>query len=347
MEDDEKSQDALAAIAARHRIPAEEVRPIPSGVANHVYLLGDHMVLRIPRTEAFVADLVKEAAVIPAARRVGVRTPDVITFDDTCSEMNVPYMVLGRAPGVDLAQLELSETVAQKVLHQVGRELAKLHQLAPAAPPAPATTATATATATATTMDLPGVPMDDAAEDPRSLVARLLADGYLDASAARWLTEWFDRLAEHLPAEPQQTLVHGDIAPQNLLVTPGTADLTGIVDWGDAQWADPAIEFAKFPLSAVPAMLDGYRGHPGGPRGPGSPGCRRETAEEPPARTHTWEARVLWHHLHWALGRLADPVPRPGERHWTAPPASRLLSILRFFAAGPPAPWSALAQPVP
>jgi hygromycin-B 7''-O-kinase len=66
-------------------------------------------------------------------------------------------------------------------------------------------------------------------------------------------------------------------------------------------------------------MLDGYRGGDG------------------------WEARILWHHLGWALGRLSDPAPRPGERHWTAPPASRLLGLLRFFAAGPPAPWAALS----
>ena len=93
-------QAAPAAIAARHGTTAEEVRPILSGAANRAFLLGDHLVLRIPRTKRFLPDLVKEAAVIPAARRAGVRTPDVVTFDDTCSSVDVPYMVLVRAPGV-------------------------------------------------------------------------------------------------------------------------------------------------------------------------------------------------------------------------------------------------------
>ncbi|MBN6054461.1 phosphotransferase, partial [Nonomuraea sp. RK-328] len=135
--------------------------------------------------------LVKEAAVIPAALRAGVRTPRVVAFDDTCSVVDVPYMVLARAPGVDLASLELPAADTDRVFHQVGRE--------------------------------------------------------------RWLTGWFDRLSAHLPADPPQVLVHGDIAPQNLLVSPGTARLTGIVDWGDAQWADPATDFAKFFASAPPA----------------------------------------------------------------------------------------------
>ena len=43
-----------------------------------------------------------------------------------------------------------------------------------------------------------------------------------------------------------------------------------------------------------------------------------------------------------ARGGIPKP-PRPNERHWTAPPASRLLGVLRFFAAGPPEPWSRLA----
>ncbi len=286
------------------------MRPAHPGVANHVFLLGEELVLRIPRTPAFVPDLRKEVEVIPAARAVGVRTPAVVAFDDSRSLLDLPYLVLVRTPGADLAQLDRAETEAGQVFQQVGRELAKLHRL--------------TASRAA---ELPSVPADDAGEDPRDLVGRLRAEGHLDRDAARWLTGWFDRLATHLPPDPPHVLVHGDIAPQNLLVAPASATLTGIVDWGDAQWADPAVEFAKIPLRGVPAMLDGYRqglGH-------GVPGA-----------ADRWEARILWHHLVWALTRLRDSAARPDHRHWSAPPASRLLNLLRFFASAPPAPWADL-----
>jgi hygromycin-B 7''-O-kinase len=306
MGDYETSHATLAAIAARHGTTAEEVRPILSGAANRAFLLGNDLVLRIPRAKRFLPDLVKEAAVIPAARRVGVRTPDVVTFDDTCSSVDVPYMVLVRAPGADLAQLALPAAETDRVFHQVGREMAKLHRLS-----------------LTTAMNLSAVPADGDAEDPRALVGGLLADGWIDSEAAYWLTGWFDRLSAHLPPDPPRVLVHGDIAPQNLLVSSKAADLTGIVDWGDAQWADPATEFAKIPLAGVPAMLDGYR---------------QEAGEGFPADPQSWEARVLWFHLTWALARVMNPLPQLGERHWTAPPASRLLGLLRFFASAPPAP---------
>ena len=135
--DYEADHEALAAIARRHGLTADNVRPIPAGVANHAFHLGDDLVLRIPRTTQFLADLVKEAAVIPAAVRVGVRTPDIVAFDDTCSEVNVPYMVLTRAPGLDLARLALSTTETEHVFHQVGRQLAKLHRLSAHLPPDP------------------------------------------------------------------------------------------------------------------------------------------------------------------------------------------------------------------
>ncbi|MEV0234730.1 phosphotransferase [Nonomuraea sp. NPDC050786] len=305
----ETDDDTLAAIARLHGITFEQVRPLPQGVANHVLLLGDDLVLRIPRAKQFLPDLVKEVAVIPAARHAGVRTPEVVAFDDSCSVVDVPYMVLARAHGVDLAGLDLPPATTDRVAHQAGRELARLHRLSPATAP-----------------DLPAVPVEDGSADPWALVDHLLVAGWIDAEAARWLTGWFDRLAAHLPADPPLVLVHGDLAPQNLLVSPATAQLSAIVDWGDAQWADPAADFAKMPLTSIPAMLDGYRQESG------------EGASAP-----TWEARVLWFHLTWALGRLADPVPHPGERHWTAPPAGRLLGLLRFFASTPPAPWAELA----
>ncbi|MFD8377388.1 phosphotransferase family protein [Streptomyces sp. NPDC059679] len=310
MDDYEPSRETLAAIATRHGVDIGEVRVAPPGGANHVFHLGDDLVLRIPRAERFVADLVKEAMVIPAVRRAGVRTPDVVTFDDTRSMADMPYMLLVRAPGTDLAQARLPRAEVDAVFQQAGRELATLHRLSASAAPG-----------------LSAVPEDDGGGDPRALVDRLFVNGWIDIEASRWLTDWFDRLSAYLPTDKPLVLVHGDIAPQNLLVSRSAPALTGIVDWGDAQWADPAIEFAKTPLTGIPAMLEGYR---------------QGSGEGTPAEVGSWEARVLWFHLTWALGRLVHPVPTPGERHWTAPPSSRLLGLLRFFASTPPEPWTNL-----
>lgn len=316
---------ALARIAARHGVDPEKVLPLVSGVANRVWLLGPELVVRVPRTPAYAADLLKEAAVIPVARGAGVRTPALVTFDDSCTDVDVPYLVLERVPGVDLAESgSVGDGEAEGVFREVGRELARLHRVTPEGGPA-------------------GVPVeyDPDAGAPHRLVDGLLADGMLDAEAARWLRGWFDRLAERIPGAASRVLVHGDIAPQNLLVTPGRGPgapvlspvLSGIVDWGDAMWADPAVEFAKTPLWGIPAMLDGYR----------EGGAARSYDVHGSHDSYAWEARVLRYHLTWALSRLKNPAPVVGERHWTAPPAARLLGILRFFASSPPAPWPALA----
>lgn len=319
---------ALVRIAARHGVGVEKVLPLVSGVANRTWLLGPDLVLRVPRTEAYVADLVKEAAVIPVARGAGVRTPALVTFDDSCTDADVPYLVLERAPGVDLAEVA---GPAEGVFREVGRELARLHRVTHAGMLTAGLTGRLTETLT---RELTAVPVeyDPDVGAPHRLVDGLLADGMLDAEAARWLRGWFDRLAERIPGTASRVLVHGDIAPQNLLVTPGPPTLSAIVDWGDAMWADPAVEFAKTPLRGIPAMLDGYR--EGGAADDSSGGSDD---------SYAWEARVLRYHLTWALARLKDPAPVVGERHWTAPPAARLLGVLRFFASSPPAPWPALA----
>ncbi len=327
---------ALAAIADRYHIPAEDIAPAPSpGAANHVYFLGDHLVLRIPRGGgARLAELAKEATVIPAVRRAGVRTPAVVTYDESCTVVSVPYLVVERVRGRDLAALGIPLGVAAGAYHEVGRSLARLHRLT-----------------RSTVGPLPGLRTDEDG-DPRTAVDALAAASYIDADAARWLTGWFDRLAAWRPAEVETVVIHGDASPTNIVVDgtvldafgsgPGGAgpgfeapagaapglDSAVLVDWGDAAWADPAVDFAKIPLRAVPFALEGYLSGLGAR-------ARREAMR-------TWAARVLWYHLSWALHRLPQE-PRSDERTWTAPPASRLLEVLRFFASSPPDPWPSLA----
>lgn len=295
--------DALAAIAARFGVRAAAVRPIVGGVANHSYLLGEDLLLRIPRGPSFERDLRKESAVIPVARTAGVRTPAVVELDDSGAVLDSPFLVMERVHGVDLAASGVPETA--EVWGELGRELAKLHQV----PHRP----------------LAGVEADDGG-DPRAGVERLADQGYIDPGTARWLLGWFDRLAARIPPNQPAVLLHGDVALQNLLADEASGEFRALIDWGDAAWGPPGMEFAKLSLFKVAAMLPSYR---------------HESAERTGLAPGELEASVLWFHLGWGLAGLARG-PDSGERHWTAPPASRLLGVLRFFASSPPEPWSGL-----
>ncbi|GAB2676818.1 phosphotransferase family protein [Kribbella swartbergensis] len=175
-------------------------------------------------------------------------------------------------------------------------------------------------------MDVPGVPQDDTA-NPWRTVDELAERGYLDEGTATWLSGWFTRLADRFDRSEPKVLIHGDVAAHNLLAGPG-GELRALIDWGDAAWAPRGMDFAKLPLEHVAVLLPDYIRHSAEL---GHPGPRDDEVA----------ATALWFHLAWGLGKLTAN-PWPGQRHWTAPPASRLLAVLRFFATNPPTPWSTL-----
>lgn len=301
----------IAAIADRYGVRAAAIREVPGGVANHAFALGDDLFLRIPRAEEFEPDLQKEVAVIPVARAAGVRTPAIVDFDATRTLVDAPYMVIEQLHGTELIEAEPPD---DQFWQDLGTQVALLHRI----PQTP----------------LDGVPADNGGGDPRPTVEHLATLGYLDPGTADWLLGWFDRLATRFPqdlqdlqepqAQPQaqpRVLLHGDLAPQNLLTRHNK--LEALIDWGDAAWGPPGMEFAKLRLEHVAATLPAYTG--------------QSTSKS----DGQLEAAALWFHLSWGLSGIPKP-PRPNERHWTAPPASRLLGVLRFFAAGPPEPWSGL-----
>ncbi|MEV6632997.1 aminoglycoside phosphotransferase family protein [Actinoplanes sp. NPDC051470] len=267
------------AVGRRYALP---VHPMPGGDANRCYALGDSLVLRVPRDASAAADLAREAVVIPYAIAAGVPTSSIVEYTGD-------HMIVTRVPGADAVDVPVSA----EFYELVGEGLAALH----------------------TVTSVPGLPAD-APDDPLALVNTYAGDGLIDPATAHWLTAWFEKLRR--PPLPV-VLVHGDVAPQNLMVDAG-GRFTGFVDWGDARLADPATDFAKLPLPSVDQALRGYLGS---------------------ADLGDWPARVLGHHLHWALGRLASPTPVPAGRHWTASPYARLFGIMRFFTA-PPEPWAGL-----
>lgn len=300
----EISPRALRVIADRHG--AHAVARLPDvGIFNAVYLLGDDLVLRVPRDHAtFVGAACQEAIAAPAARAVGVRTPRLVEFDESRAVLPVPYLVYERVHGETLGALDLEPTETPTVWRELGRDLALLHSRVDEAGEV-------------------GTLSADPLPDPRPWAAELDRGGQIGASEARWLAGWLDRLAPAALVPVRRRFLHGDVQSTNVMVRPGARTYLALIDWGDAKWGDAAWDFAGIPLRAVPFVLEGHR------------------AVAPLDDDETAEVRILWRHLQLALYLLRRP-PQPG-RSWAERPTGMLVEVLRFFLGRPDGRWRDLA----
>jgi aminoglycoside phosphotransferase (APT) family kinase protein len=70
------------------------------------------------------------------------------------------------------------------------------------------------------------------------------------------------------------------------------AGLRAIIDWGDAGWGDPALDFAAVPLDQMSSALAGY-----------GPENRRRLGNAP-------EARFIWDRLYNAIEDAIDSADK-------------------------------------
>ncbi len=305
----EVSADTVRMISEQHGLGVETFSRLPSiGRFNAIYLLGDDLILRVPRNDPhFVAALTKESVAVPAARAVGVHTPQLVVFDDSLTLLPVPYTVYERVRGDVLELLGLDPEATPEVYRDLGRDLARLH--AGVRPKSPAGQ-----------LGAPNLPQDD----PRPLPGQLAAAGYFSVVEARWLSRWLDRLPPLLQTPAGHRFLHGDTQATNILVRPGSLDYLALLDWGGCGWGDPALDFSGMPLPAVPHVLAGYR----------------EIA--PFAEDETAEARILRYHLHFALVNMQN-APQP-LHSWGERPLGYLLEVMRFLLEPAHARWPGLRR---
>lgn len=297
----ETSGEVLREISHRHGLVGDTPSPLPEvGIFNRIYLLGDDLVLRIPRDHpAFVAAARKEAVAVPAARGAGVRTPAMVHFDDTGELLPVPYSVYERVRGETLGLLDLDPAHAPDAWRELGRDLGLLHD--------------------GVAEDGPAGGLEvEAMPDPRPWPEELASEGYFSNAEARWFSAWLERLAPAALAAVRRRFLHGDSQATNVMVRAGSLEYLAVLDWGGCGWGDPAWDFAGVPLRVVPPMLDGYR------------------EISPPE--DGFEARILWRHLQLSL-YLLRREPQPG-RSWAERPLGMILDVVRFLLEAPGGRWS-------
>lgn len=233
-------------------------RLLDSGVANRIYVTKD-VVLRVATDhEDAIVDAYTESVAAPIARLAGVRTPALIAFDDSRTLVDRPFSLWERVHGETFGLAKLTEKARRQLWREVGEQLAQLHVAVRDCPDPLGY------------LDSPGREMDWESELEEFRSAR-----GLKASEVREVAELFREL------EPSA-------AQRRNILCGANGGLLALIDWGDAGWGDPVLEFAAVPLDALDAVLEGY-------------GARERLGRQ-------WEARLVWDQLMQALERaMEDP----------------------------------------
>ncbi|MDV6375757.1 phosphotransferase family protein [Deinococcus arenicola] len=294
----------LAAFARKYGLQGTLERLPSVGIVNRVYraaLNGQAVVLRVP-LPGDDRDALNEGVAAPAACRAGVRTPELLIFDDDREVLNAPVTVYAFAPGRSLDRCGWAEHDPRllRAYREAGRELARLHA------------------SVSEVADPHGRLATIRAPNVSRTLARVTDGKKLGLPDATWATDTVFRLLETAPPPPP-VFLHNDLHAGNLMVADNGADegaVTALIDWGDAGWGDPALDLTYAGPLAAPGLLRGYR-------------------EEAGRSDGGLALRLLAYLLEDATRRLAY-VPETHETElWYTRPGTALMQLLRVSTQFP------------
>lgn len=220
------AEELLAPIRKRHpELPAGPGRVIEDGWDFLVVDLDDEWILRVPRRPSVRNRLQAEMGFLPLlAERLPVRVPVPELTDEDRS-----YVGYRKIHGRGLHEIELPSFQLENVGRQLGEILSVLHGLP-----------------SAELSDL-GMPFNASQDHVDGMLTEVLP---LLAPEQRGRAERFLR---HPLIAGNATPTHADLGPDHILIDE-EGKVAGLIDWGDSQIGDPALDFCWL-LKRAPAAL--------------------------------------------------------------------------------------------
>ncbi|MFC6750157.1 phosphotransferase family protein [Deinococcus aquaticus] len=233
----------LTAFAQQFGLEPSLTRLPSVGIVNRVYRArraGQNVVLRVPMP-GDEEDTLTESVAVPAAVRAGVRTPELLVFDDSRAVLDAPVTVYAFAAGRSLDGLDwgYGDPRLSRAWREAGRALAYLHAGVQEVP------------------DPHGRLEVIRPPDPARTRQRVLEAGRLSVTETIWATDLTARLLSENPPPARPAFLHNDLHAGNLMVLPD-GSLGALIDWGDAGWGDPVLDLSYSGPLAAPDLLAGY-----------------------------------------------------------------------------------------
>ena len=197
-----------------------------SGSSNWVFRIGDTLAMRLPRSDDYVADLVKEVRWLPhLAPLLPVAVPDVVAVGRPSGTFPRPWAVVSWVPG-DLP-LALDGSQQSLLAESLGVFLRSLHAVETAdAPEGPEHWGYRC-----------GEPVTDTMDRWAAHAAEELADLFNPTS----VRQAWKRLRDVPAATEAACWVHTDLSEENLLVHPD-GRLAGVIDFGGIGVGDRSVD---------------------------------------------------------------------------------------------------------
>ena len=112
----------------------------------------------------------------------------------------------------------------------------------------------------------------------------------VDPGEARGIRTLLSELRPRIDAGRARCFLHNDVHDMNILCT-ADDELLALIDWGDAGWGDPVIDFAPIPIEAMEYVLAGYG------------------REAPALQEDHYRAKMVWDNLGVLLVDPIDGMP--------------------------------------
>jgi aminoglycoside phosphotransferase (APT) family kinase protein len=219
-------------------------RYLGEGWDNRLYLVNDDLIVRVAKTPAGTRQLLTEVEILQAISPLVSLPVPRPEFTHRPTE-DLPFAAMGyrMLAGRSLVATEISDTFVDAVVPDLARFLTTLHAI-----PQPV-------------FDGFGIPVftpQEWLERHDELVSTTLDDPppMLGVSTRERFMAWWSNYRQDPAAisyEPR--FIHGDLACEHVLVEREPWRVTGVIDFGDAMVADPALDISGFPDSLAAEVI--------------------------------------------------------------------------------------------
>jgi aminoglycoside phosphotransferase (APT) family kinase protein len=232
----------LVAVSGAEDVSIVELRPLSGGAIQENWLLEVELfgaagegrqayVLRSDAATAVAASLgrAQEFALLRLARAAGVAVPEPLWLCEDPTVLGRAFYVMRKVDGVAFGPSVVKRPDLggdrESLAENLGRELAKIHAIAPPQPD----------------LDFLGQPPARPALAAVALYRRWLDKLGVARPALEWGLRWCERQA---PESQAVTLIHQDFRTGNYLLD--ATGLTAVLDWEFAAWGDPMSDLGWF-----------------------------------------------------------------------------------------------------